>query len=171
MTAPSYIIIFNFYFSLFYRAKTDKLGTHMFGKGNKQSSDMVLYRSLFEKASYYSTHDYVPCETPPFDSGISAEDVQTRMKLFLDSLYGRYVKKRVCTEEYYDLHEALYFSSHIRKSSFLQTDMERVANDFVKHLSENTIPASELKKNRMAKIKMGDLPVTCRYIYGFSLNS
>ena len=53
-------------------------------------------------------------------------------------------------------------SSHIRKSPFLQTDMERVANDFLGFLSNNNIPASELKKTRMQKIKMGELPLSCR---------
>ena len=92
------------------------------------------------------------------------EEVQTRMKLFLDNLYGRYVKKRKCAaiEDYYVLHEAIYFSSHIRKSPFLQTDMERVANDFLGYLSNNDIPASELKKTRMQKIKMVELPLSCR---------
>ena len=92
------------------------------------------------------------------------ESIQTRMKLFLDNLYGRYVKKRKCAaiEDYYVLHEAIYFSSHIRKSPFLQTDMERVANDFLGYLSNNDIPASELKKTRMQKIKMGELPLSCR---------
>jgi hypothetical protein len=40
--------------------------------------------------------------------------------------------------------------------------MERVANDFLGYLSNNDIPASELKKTRMQKIKMGELPLSCR---------
>ena len=136
------------------KRKMENIAKDLFGKGNKQGSDMVLYRSLFEKAVYYGNHEYVPTETP-VDPGISVEDVLTRITLFLDNLYGRYVKKRNCKEQYYDLHEAIYFSSHIRKSTFLQTDMERVANDFTTYLYNNDIPANELKKTRMNKIKIG----------------
>ena len=46
------------------RYRMDKMANELFGKGNRLGSDMLLYRSLFEKAVYYGTHDYVPSETP-----------------------------------------------------------------------------------------------------------
>jgi hypothetical protein len=54
------------------RYKVDKLATNLFGNKNKESSDMVIYRTLFEKAAHYSEHDFVPSETAiDLDSGIS----------------------------------------------------------------------------------------------------
>ena len=98
-------------------------------------------------------------------STMTAKEVNLRLKLFLDLTYGHYIKRRKSSEEYFDLHEAIYFSAHIRKSSFLQTDMERVSNEFLNFLRNNDIPESELHKNRMTNIKAGDLPASCKHLY------
>ena len=69
----------------------------------------------------------------------SAKEQFVQLEMFLNSIYGTYLKERVCSEEYRSLHEAVYFCQNLRRSNYLKTELSTVRIIFKrKFISLNT---------------------------------
>lgn len=153
------------------KTQLQKFSSDIFGRGNKTSSPFHFFAELLDKAAYYFLNKYEPSEDAPaavnnIDSDLTPEQGQKRLNYFLDLTYGSYIKKRKCGSEYFDLHEAIFFSTHIRRSPCLNIEMEIVANDFIKFLKDQEITPSELKKSRLKNYAQGNgLPASLRNLY------
>ena len=127
-----------------------------------------IFKIFIEKANYYAKHPYVEkVDTGEYEADTPAETVWERVELFLDQIYGQFVAKRVrkMKPEYFALYEAVYFSVHIRRCKYLNMEVHKVANDFIKFLDTNDLNPGELKKHRMSKISPNDLPVSCQSLH------
>lgn len=147
-----------------------RLEDKLFDRKMKQSdvsADLALFKQFFEKVVEYTKKPYVsPYAAMQEDMKMSPKEMLKQVELFLDSVYGMYVEKRVCPVEFNDFHEYLNFSRQVRGCKYLRHQPVQVANDLIEFFREKGINMGELKKNRLSKIDPTELPYSCKLLFG-----